>query len=187
MSGHLADPVTRPATITDHAFVPDRQGQWQTGRCDRCGEAETAHGPLLPGSEDRCECCCRVLDCCGNCNHCEKPRRAGMSETTTLYIAGPMSGYAGHNYPAFDKAERDLTLAGYTALNPATNPPCDRWEGYMRAAIGQVIQADGLAVLDGWQMSAGAALEVHIAHALRLPVHDLAHWLERAFAAGLSR
>ncbi|MCW2902433.1 MAG: 50, gp50 [Streptosporangiaceae bacterium] len=93
-----------------------------------------------------------------------------------LYIAGPMSGFPDYNYPAFERAEGLLQSKGYQTLNPANNPACDTWDDYMRAAIAQVIQADGIAVLPAWQMSAGAALEVHIAHALRVPVHSVDHW-----------
>jgi hypothetical protein len=95
----------------------------------------------------------------------------------SLYIAGPMSGYDHFNYPAFFNAEAALGAAGYQTLNPARNAKQSSWDGYMRAAIAQVIQADGIAVLDDWQMSAGAALEVHIAHALRVPVHTVQHWV----------
>lgn len=95
----------------------------------------------------------------------------------SLYIAGPMSGYDHFNYPAFFDAEAALGAAGYKTLNPARNPKCSSWDGYMRAAIAQVIEADGIAVLPDWQMSAGAALEVHIAHALRVPVHSVDHWV----------
>jgi hypothetical protein len=97
-----------------------------------------------------------------------------------LYIAGPMSNYPGYNFPAFHAADRKLRAAGYGVLNPADNPPCDSWDGYMRAAIAQVIRAEGVAVLPDWQMSAGASLEVHIAHALRVPVLSVDRWLERA-------
>lgn len=101
-----------------------------------------------------------------------------------LYIAGPMSGYPDFNYGAFHAAETRLVNHGYDVLNPATNPECDSWDGYMRAAIAQVIQADGIAVLTDWQMSAGAALEVHIAHSLRVPVLSVSRWVERS---GLQR
>lgn len=94
-----------------------------------------------------------------------------------LYVAGPMSGYDGFNYPTFFDAEHLLRNAGYGVLNPARNPKQSDWDGYMRAAIAQVIQADGIAVLPDWQMSAGAVLEVHIAHALRVPVHSVEHWV----------
>lgn len=99
-----------------------------------------------------------------------------------LYIAGPMSGYEGFNYPAFFDAEKVLADLGYLVLNPARNPKQADWDGYMRAAIAQVIQARGIATLPDWQMSAGAALEVHIAHALRVPVHSVEHWAEIAEA-----
>lgn len=99
---------------------------------------------------------------------------------TTLYIAGPMSGYPEYNYPAFHEAEAALTVAGYRVLNPARNPACDSWDGYMRAAIRQVLDADGLVALSGHALSAGAHLEVEIAHALRVPVLPLGVWLEAA-------
>lgn len=95
----------------------------------------------------------------------------------SLYIAGPMSGYDSFNYPAFFDAEAALRAAGYDTLNPARNSKQSSWDDYMRAAIAQVIQAAGVAVLPDWQMSAGAALEVHIAHALRVPVHSVTHWV----------
>jgi hypothetical protein len=98
-------------------------------------------------------------------------------DRVSLYLAGPMSGYSGFNYPAFFDAEHMLRNAGYDVLNPARNGKQSSWDGYMRAAIAQVIQADGIAVLPDWQMSAGAALEVHIAHALRVPVHAVGHWV----------
>lgn len=102
-----------------------------------------------------------------------------------LYIAGPMSGYPGFNYPAFFDAEVELRRANYDILNPARNGKQSSWDGYMRAAIAQVIAADGIAVLPDWQMSAGATLEVHIAHSLRVPVHSVRHWiaLDESWAA----
>lgn len=97
-----------------------------------------------------------------------------------IYIAGPMSGYEKYNYPAFDVAEQQLRRRGYGVLNPTSNkPPEPTWDAYMRASIGQVVAADGIAVLPNWQMSRGAALEVHIAHALQVPVLPLPEWLKR--------
>lgn len=39
---------------------------------------------LLPGSEDRCQGCGRVLDCCGNCSRCGDGR-----DSTGWEQAGP--------------------------------------------------------------------------------------------------
>lgn len=98
----------------------------------------------------------------------------------TLYVAGPMTGYPDYNYPTFRLAEQWLRDHGYEVLNPTSNKPDDpTWDNYMRASIVQVTQADGIAVLRNWQMSAGAALEVHIAHSLRIPVLPVETWLSR--------
>lgn len=35
---------------------------------------------LLPGSEDRCGGCGRVLDCCGNCSRCGGRDRTGWQQ-----------------------------------------------------------------------------------------------------------
>ena len=97
-----------------------------------------------------------------------------------LYIAGPMSGLPDFNYPAFHAAEAQLKALGHETLNPANNAPQDCWEGYMRAGIAQVIQADGIAYLPGSEGSRGARLELHIAAELSLDVRPLDEWLTAA-------
>lgn len=96
-----------------------------------------------------------------------------------IYIAGPMSHYPEFNYPAFRQAESELRGFAYQTLNPADNT-ADDWDGYMRASIAQVIAADGIAVLSGWELSAGACLEVKIAQTLRMPVLTVDGWLRKA-------
>lgn len=90
----------------------------------------------------------------------------------TLYLAGPMSGLPQFNYPAFGHAAVTLRGLGYAVLNPADNPlpPCGgTWQGWMRAAITQLVQADAVAFLPGWELSAGATLERDLAHRLAMP------------------
>lgn len=94
-----------------------------------------------------------------------------------LYIAGPMSGLPDYNYPAFHAAETVLRAAGHDVLNPATNPEQDSWEGYMRAAIGQVVQAEGIAWLPGSQDSRGARLELYLADRLGMETRPLHQWV----------
>lgn len=94
-----------------------------------------------------------------------------------LYIAGPMSGLPDYNYPAFHAAEAGLRAAGHETLNPATNPEQDSWEGYMRAAIAQVIQAEAIAFLPGSHNSRGARLELNLADALGMEARPLNEWL----------
>lgn len=96
-----------------------------------------------------------------------------------LYIAGPMTGLPEFNYPAFAHAEQRLQQAGFETLNPARRPadPSWTWVDYMRPALRDVTEADGLALLPGWQESRGAKLEVDVALALDLICWSLAEWL----------
>jgi Domain of unknown function (DUF4406) len=94
-----------------------------------------------------------------------------------LYVAGPMSGYPGFNYPAFRRATAALRAAGYAVECPAENPEQSCWEDYLRLGLGQVLAVDGVATLPDWRESRGAALEVHVAHALGLPVLPVDRWL----------
>lgn len=102
-----------------------------------------------------------------------------------LYIAGPMTGHDQHNYPAFFDAEEQLLTAGYAVLNPAriddlcaTEPGDRTWEWYMRRALRMVTDADGIALLHGWQDSRGATLEAHLAGKLEMHAWPSHVWIE---------
>lgn len=95
------------------------------------------------------------------------------------YIAGPMSGLPDFNYPAFFAAERTLAASGFEPINPARaegRSGCKTWMDYMRAALRDVADCDGVAALPGWQDSRGAAIEVHLARSLGLPVLSVQEW-----------
>lgn len=95
-----------------------------------------------------------------------------------LYLAGPMTGYAGHNFPAFRDAERNLIAAGHVVLSPAANPYGQApWADYLRRDLRMVLDADAVAVLPGWETSRGARLEVRTAQALGMDVRTVAAWL----------
>ena len=99
-----------------------------------------------------------------------------------LYTAGPMSGYLDFNYPAFREAEEQLVSAGYDVLCPVDSEEHNdmgkpqTWDWYMRHALRMVLDADGLAVLPGWEASRGAQLEVQVATALGLLVLPTDEW-----------
>lgn len=95
-----------------------------------------------------------------------------------LYIAGPMSGIADFNYPAFDQAEAHLARRGYKVLNPARRGVVKgwKWADYLRPALCDVVAADGIATLPGWARSRGASLEVHVARALGMGVRPVHEW-----------
>lgn len=89
-----------------------------------------------------------------------------------IYIAGPMTGLPDFNYPAFNTAAERLRALGFDVENPAENPEphCGSWLGYMRMAIRQLAQCDGVALLPGWQESRGARIEHQLATQLGLTV-----------------
>lgn len=95
-----------------------------------------------------------------------------------VYISGPMTGYPEFNYPAFLDAERELMALGHSILNPARHPKQATWADYMRLDTADVVRAEGVAVLPGWEASRGARLEVDIAHALGMTVLPIDHWRE---------
>lgn len=107
----------------------------------------------------------------------------------TLYLAGPMTGYPDFNYPAFNEAAERLREAGYEVLNPVDNEAENdtgapqAWGWYLRRALKQVVDAEGVALLPGSQNSRGARLEKHVAEGLGMPVHSVEEWLVLAHAA----
>lgn len=109
----------------------------------------------------------------------------------TIYVAGPMTGIEELNYPAFNEAAELLEAAGYDTLNPVlsasrSDAPHDyvdettTWQMYMRNALNQVIRAEGIALLPGWEQSRGARLEVYIAEQLGMKTATVDKWLHAA-------
>lgn len=99
---------------------------------------------------------------------------------TVLYVSGPMTGYDAFNFPAFDFAAGELRAAGYVVINPtdnwggATDVP---YEQCMRLDLQQVLMSDGLALLDDWDRSRGAKLEVGVAEACGIRVMQWENWV----------
>lgn len=97
-----------------------------------------------------------------------------------LYVAGPMTGMPDFNYPAFFDAAKHLEAVGYEAINPARKEGrqgCSSWLDFMRLSLIDIAACDGIATLSGWGESRGAALEVHIARSLDLPVRKVSEWV----------
>lgn len=97
-----------------------------------------------------------------------------------IYIAGPMTGLPDFNYPAFHRAAEVLVDAGHEPINPARTAGregCKTWQDYMRAALRDVAEAEGIALLPGWQESRGAAIEYRLGHDLGLDVRPVDGWV----------
>jgi hypothetical protein len=100
-----------------------------------------------------------------------------------VYIAGPMTGIADFNYPAFNAAAERLQALGHDVLNPVTTETLNEsgapqtWDWYMRHAIRLVLEAEAIALLPGWPDSRGAVLERTIGRSLGLDVRALSEWM----------
>lgn len=104
--------------------------------------------------------------------------------STIVYVAGPMTGIADFNYPAFNSAALELRYRGLEVLNPVdseqhndTGKP-QTWEWYMRHALTMVLKANSICLLPGWQTSRGARLEVTVAEGLGHDIRPLDEWLK---------
>lgn len=97
-----------------------------------------------------------------------------MSEHKSCYIAGPMTGYADLNYPAFAEASRILRERGFGVVSPAElNPIETAYEDAMRNDIRALIDCNHICMLEGWEKSKGATLEHHIATVMGLTIITL--------------
>lgn len=74
-----------------------------------------------------------------------------------------MTGLKDWNYPEFNRAALELRALGYMVENPAENPACTSWEGYMRLAVTQLARCGEIHMLRGWSNSRGARIEHQLA------------------------
>lgn len=98
-----------------------------------------------------------------------------------LYLAGPMANRPHLNKLAFGAAAACLRVQGHVVFNPSeadsgwgdygTTPQFARRE-YMRRDLPILLECDGVALLPGWEESAGARLEATVATECGLPLFD---------------
>lgn len=110
----------------------------------------------------------------------------GLADTAkTIYISGPMRGYDGYNFPAFDEGLEWLQKAGWYPISPAT---MDRVVGIYETTpsadlppLSEMIKKDiaalcvcsAIAFLPGWEASTGCAIEKYVAEVLDLEEYFL--------------
>lgn len=109
-----------------------------------------------------------------------------------LYLAGPMRGIPEFNFPAFHKAAGWLREQGHAVFNPAERDESVHGKGVNASPTGDLkdiehtgfslrealaadaaficLEADGIALLPGWERSKGAVAEKALAKALGLEV-----------------
>lgn len=89
-----------------------------------------------------------------------------------LYLSGPMTGMPELNFPAFHAEAARLRALGYEVENPAeiNHEQNASWHECMRKDLAALLTCDALALLDGWTTSAGAHLEMHVAHRVGMEI-----------------
>ena len=94
----------------------------------------------------------------------------------TIYLCGPVTGTEQAEY-FFDKTEKKIKSAAKNSgieintVNPTRScEPSDDWFKAMKRCVRLMATCDGIALLNGWQRSKGASLELKLAQDLHIPV-----------------
>lgn len=91
-----------------------------------------------------------------------------------IYIAGKITGRPiGEAVLEFRRAAEVFKSAGYEVLNPMelSHDHDKSWESYMRECIAALVTCDEIAMIEGYEDSKGAQLELTIALSLNLYVY----------------
>ena len=89
-----------------------------------------------------------------------------LSEGQRVYISGPIKGYGlDERKKTFLKKQRKLIRGGLTAVNPFENGVPDYYpdEYHLREDLKLLLRCDAILMLDGWEKSVGARLELLVA------------------------
>lgn len=113
-----------------------------------------------------------------------------MKKEESYYLSGKMSGLADFNRPKFEAAETLLYSVygrGVMVINPHTLPMHDpkTWENFMKNDIRAMVRCSNVVVLDDWQRSRGAVIEVLLASCLGITIREIEN-LEDTLTLGFS-
>ena len=92
-----------------------------------------------------------------------------------IYISGPISGTKDYK-SRFKVAADEIRAKGHEPVNPCDlnrilDPATTTWTQYMLADIGLLKACDAVVVLEGWESSRGAKIEVKKAQELGMTVY----------------
>jgi hypothetical protein len=94
-----------------------------------------------------------------------------------IYISGPVTGMPNDNELAFLEAERKLKELDYIPVNPVRlckEAGITEWHACMNEiCIPALMECDAMILLDGWQKSKGANVEIDEARLHHIPIIKL--------------
>ncbi len=102
-------------------------------------------------------------------------------QSRMIYISGPMTGIAGHNFAAFDAAELALREKGWRVVSPAniarkngvsegSSVDSEELRQIQEQDLEALLTCKAVFMLKGWRDSKGAKAEFHVAKWLQLEV-----------------
>lgn len=100
-----------------------------------------------------------------------------MQYTYDIYLSGPMAGMPDNNHSDFLRAAANLQSCGYRVFNPAAlfgGLQIMHRRQYQHANLNALLQSAALAALPGYELSAGALLELAVATELDIPTYAMA-------------
>lgn len=111
--------------------------------------------------------------------------RTHIDSPPKCYVSGPMTGLPNFNEHSFNQAAKLLRAAGWFVFSPVEND-AERgivltgqagteefdFKTAMAVDLQQVCQSDAVFVIPGWEYSAGAQIEVDVAHRVGVPVYS---------------
>lgn len=90
-----------------------------------------------------------------------------------VYISGPITGRGLTECKVdFNSTELWLTGLGYDAINPMSYDTIEdgTWEDYMKRDLKLLMDCDYIYMLNGWEKSKGARMEIYIATELGIKI-----------------
>lgn len=102
-----------------------------------------------------------------NTNHCQKVKNM------KLYISGKISGTdLSHTRKRFSDIANKLQSLGHEVINPLCNglSETDPWEAHIAKDIANLLQCEGIYMLQGWEESQGSRIEHAMAKDAKLIV-----------------